>query len=180
LLRGCFATGTDLPASKFRTVLFAHLCFRCWFGLRKFDERAGCAALRGCHLKGSVLSIITGGGKWIEFSIEADPICQTIMIDAEEAFRRSVKTGDARPRAGLALPQPRDRRRNTHKPWPGGGEGFDATIEVPVTIRNPDKPIGTHVFTAMARNDTCAGPLSRLAAMRIMWPDSGSERFVRH
>src|SRR6202011_3976841 len=26
------------------------------------------------------------------------------------------------------------------------------TIEVPVTIRNPDKPIGTHVFTAMARN----------------------------
>ena len=30
---------------------------------------------------------------------------------------------------------------------------FDSTIEVPVTIRDPDKPIGTHVFTAMARND---------------------------
>jgi hypothetical protein len=30
---------------------------------------------------------------------------------------------------------------------------FDATIEVPVTIRDPDKRIGTHVFTAMARND---------------------------
>ena len=44
-------------------------------------------------------------------------------------------------------------RRNTHKPAPDGGEVFDATIEVPVTIRNPDKPIGTHVFTAMARND---------------------------
>ena len=44
-------------------------------------------------------------------------------------------------------------RRNTHKPSPDGGEVFDATIEVPVTIRNPDKPIGTHVFTAMARND---------------------------
>ena len=43
-------------------------------------------------------------------------------------------------------------RRNTHKPWPDGGEVFDATIEVPVTIRKPDKPIGTHVFTAMARN----------------------------
>jgi lipoprotein-anchoring transpeptidase ErfK/SrfK len=43
-------------------------------------------------------------------------------------------------------------RRNTHKPWPDGGEVFDATIEVPITIRNPDKPIGTHVFTAMARN----------------------------
>ncbi|HWX06215.1 MAG TPA: L,D-transpeptidase [Bradyrhizobium sp.] len=44
-------------------------------------------------------------------------------------------------------------RRNTHKPWADGGEVFDATIEVPVTIRNPDQPIGTHVFTAMARND---------------------------
>jgi hypothetical protein len=44
-------------------------------------------------------------------------------------------------------------RRNTHKSWPDGGEVFDATIEVPVTIRNPDKRIGTHVFTAMARND---------------------------
>ena len=45
-------------------------------------------------------------------------------------------------------------RRNTHKPAPdGGGEVFDATIEVPVTIRDPDKPIGTHVFTAMASND---------------------------
>ena len=45
-------------------------------------------------------------------------------------------------------------RRNTHKPWADGGEVFDATIEVPVTIREPDKPIGTHVFTAMARKDS--------------------------
>lgn len=46
-------------------------------------------------------------------------------------------------------------RRNTHKPAPdGGGEVFDTSIEVPVTIRDPNKRIGTHVFTAMARNDT--------------------------
>src|SRR6516162_1099492 len=44
-------------------------------------------------------------------------------------------------------------RRNTHKRLPDGGEMFDATIEVPVMIRNPDKPIGTHVFTAVARTD---------------------------
>jgi len=43
-------------------------------------------------------------------------------------------------------------RHNTHKQWPDGGEVFDASIEVPVTIRDPDKPIGTHVFTAVARN----------------------------
>ena len=45
-------------------------------------------------------------------------------------------------------------RRNTHKPAPdGGGEVFDTSIEVPVTIRDPGRRIGTHVFTAMARND---------------------------
>jgi lipoprotein-anchoring transpeptidase ErfK/SrfK len=31
--------------------------------------------------------------------------------------------------------------------------GFEATLEVPVTIRDQDKPIGTHVFTAVARTD---------------------------
>jgi hypothetical protein len=45
-------------------------------------------------------------------------------------------------------------RRNTHKPAPdGGGEVFDFSIEVPVTIRNPEKRLGTHVFTAMAKSD---------------------------
>jgi L,D-transpeptidase catalytic domain len=44
-------------------------------------------------------------------------------------------------------------RRNTHKRWPDGGEVFDFSIEVPITIRNPEKRIGTHVFTAMARKD---------------------------
>lgn len=45
-------------------------------------------------------------------------------------------------------------RRPTHKPAPdGGGIVFDATIEVPVTIRNPERPIGTHVFTAVARSE---------------------------
>jgi len=54
-------------------------------------------------------------------------------------------------------------RRNTHKPWPDGGELFDATIEVPVTIRNPDKPIGTHVFTATA----LSGSVLRWTAVTI-------------
>jgi hypothetical protein len=45
-------------------------------------------------------------------------------------------------------------RRNTHKAWADGGEVFDSSIEVPVTIRDPDRPIGTHIFTAMAKNDT--------------------------
>ena len=43
-------------------------------------------------------------------------------------------------------------RRATRKPVRDGGEVFDASIEVPVNIRNPGQPIGTHVFTAMARD----------------------------
>src|SRR6516165_10176489 len=63
-------------------------------------------------------------------------------------------------------------RRNTHKRWPDGGEVFDATIEVPVTIRNPDKPIGTHVFTAVARNGTGLGAGLRWTAVTI---DNGDD-----
>ncbi|MGJ4995895.1 L,D-transpeptidase [Bradyrhizobium sp. HKCCYLS3077] len=44
-------------------------------------------------------------------------------------------------------------RRNTHKPArDGGGEVFDTSIESPVTIRDPDRPLGTHIFTAVAQN----------------------------
>jgi len=46
-------------------------------------------------------------------------------------------------------------RRNTHKPAPdGGGEVFDTSIEVPIKIRDPGRPIGTHIFTAMASHGT--------------------------
>jgi predicted phage-related endonuclease len=44
--------------------------------------------------KKSVLSIISGGGKWVEVFVEADPIYQTILIVAEKAFWRAVKTGE--------------------------------------------------------------------------------------
>ena len=32
--------------------------------------------------------------------------------------------------------------------------GFEPILDVPVTIRDPDQPIGTHVFTAVARTDS--------------------------
>jgi predicted phage-related endonuclease len=55
----------------------------------------------------SVLSIINGGGKWIEISIEADPIYQTILIAAEKAFRRAVKTGETPALFDCEPPKPR-------------------------------------------------------------------------
>jgi L,D-transpeptidase catalytic domain len=44
-------------------------------------------------------------------------------------------------------------RRDTHKRIPDGGERYDTSQEFPVTIKDPDKPIGTHIFTAVARAD---------------------------
>jgi lipoprotein-anchoring transpeptidase ErfK/SrfK len=43
-------------------------------------------------------------------------------------------------------------RRDTHKAEPDGGERFE-TLEFPINIENPGKPIGTHIFTAIARTD---------------------------
>ena len=57
--------------------------------------------------KKSVLSIINGGGKWVELSVEADPIYQTILIAAEKAFWRAVKTGETPRCCSIANPQNR-------------------------------------------------------------------------
>ena len=57
--------------------------------------------------KKSVLSIINGGGKWVELSVEADPIYQTILIAAEKAFWRSVKTGESPALFDCEPPKPR-------------------------------------------------------------------------
>ena len=57
--------------------------------------------------KKSVLSIINGGGKWVELSIEADPIYQTILIAAEKAFWRAVKTADPPVLFDCEPPRPR-------------------------------------------------------------------------
>jgi len=55
----------------------------------------------------SVLSIINGGGKWVELMIEADPIFQTILIAAEKAFWRAVKTGETPALFDCEPPKPR-------------------------------------------------------------------------
>ncbi len=57
--------------------------------------------------KKSVLSIITGGGSWVQLSVEADPIYQTILIAAEKAFWQSVRTGEPPALFDCEPPKPR-------------------------------------------------------------------------
>ncbi len=44
--------------------------------------------------RSAVLSIITGGGKWVEISIHADPIYQHLLLAAEKEFWRCVESGE--------------------------------------------------------------------------------------
>src|SRR3977135_4484014 len=55
----------------------------------------------------AALSVITGGGKWVEIKISADPLYQTILIAAEKAFWRAVKTGETPGLFDCEPPKPR-------------------------------------------------------------------------
>ena len=90
------------------------------------------------------------------------PDAAAIKAATKAAEARKAETAKAASQAKLALEpvsvyisratQKLYVRRNTHKPLPDAGVMFDSTIEVPIRIRDPGKPIGTHVFTAMASN----------------------------
>ena len=55
----------------------------------------------------AVLSIITGGGKWVELTIPADPLYQHLLLTAEKKFWRCVESGDAPHLFGVEPPRPR-------------------------------------------------------------------------
>jgi hypothetical protein len=47
-----------------------------------------------CNAKAAVLSIISGGGKWVEITIPADSHYQHVMLRVEKKFWRCVQTGE--------------------------------------------------------------------------------------
>jgi predicted phage-related endonuclease len=57
--------------------------------------------------RSAVLSIITGGGKWVEIKIHADPLYQHLLLTAEKKFWRSVQSGEPPRLFGVEPPRPR-------------------------------------------------------------------------
>jgi predicted phage-related endonuclease len=55
----------------------------------------------------SVLSIITGGGKWVELTISADPLYQHLLLTAEKKFWSCVMSGETPRLFGVEPPRPR-------------------------------------------------------------------------
>jgi predicted phage-related endonuclease len=42
----------------------------------------------------SVLSVITGGGKWVEITMPMDPLYLSVLVSAEKKFWRCVQSGE--------------------------------------------------------------------------------------
>jgi predicted phage-related endonuclease len=59
------------------------------------------------NARSAALSIITGGGKWVEISIHADPLYQHLLITAEKKFWRCVQNGETPRLFGVESPRPR-------------------------------------------------------------------------
>jgi predicted phage-related endonuclease len=59
------------------------------------------------HLRTSVLSIITGGGKWVEITIPMDPLYLSVLVSAEKKFWRCVQSGEIPHLINAEPPRPR-------------------------------------------------------------------------
>ena len=59
------------------------------------------------NAKAAALSIITGGGKWVEIAIGADPLYQHLVLTAEKKFWRCVENGEPPRLFGIEPSRPR-------------------------------------------------------------------------
>ena len=59
------------------------------------------------NARSAVLSIITGGGKWVELVVRADPLYQHLLLTAEKKFWRCVVSGEEPRLFGVEPPRPR-------------------------------------------------------------------------
>ena len=59
------------------------------------------------NVKTAALSVITGGGKWVEITVSADSLYQHLLLTAEKKFWRCVEIGEAPHVFGIEPPRPR-------------------------------------------------------------------------
>jgi putative phage-type endonuclease len=59
------------------------------------------------HLRSAVLSIITGGGKWVEITVPMDPLYLSVLVSAEKKFWRCVQSGQPPHLINAEPPRPR-------------------------------------------------------------------------
>jgi predicted phage-related endonuclease len=57
------------------------------------------------NAKSAALSIVTGGGKWVEMTIAADALYQHLLLTAEKRFWRCIETGEPPRPFGVETPR---------------------------------------------------------------------------
>ena len=87
------------------------------------------------NAKLSVLSVITGGGKWVEISVSADPLYQHLLFTAEKKFWRCVGSGEPPRLFGVEPPRPADCDMSASNSW----AEFAGVFALPAP---PQEPLG--------------------------------------
>jgi predicted phage-related endonuclease len=75
------------------------------------------------NAKAAALSIITGGGKWVELTIPADPLYQHLLLTAEKKFWRCVESGEP--------PRPHPMPGRNSRTCFGGPERLTSSMRTP-------------------------------------------------
>src|SRR4051794_25902481 len=104
---GCDA-GRPSPGNRSRVRSKVHAALE-FLGRSGSGKAHGAVAAQhvGYRLSQAVLSIITGGGKWVVMTIPADPLSQHLLLTAEKKFWRCVETGEPPSLFGVEPPRPR-------------------------------------------------------------------------
>ena len=71
------------------------------------SNRSGCRCDWVVAARSAVLSVITGGGKWVEIATHADPLYQHLIVTAERKFWRCVESGEPPRLFGVEPPKAR-------------------------------------------------------------------------
>src|ERR1700720_1980920 len=82
----------------------------------------------------AALSVVTGGGKWVEIKISSDPLYQHLLLTAEKKFWRCVENGDPPRLFGVEPPRARIEAvrivdMNSSNAWAEFGNVFRRTRE---------------------------------------------------
>jgi predicted phage-related endonuclease len=86
------------------------------------------------ELRSAVLSIITGGGKWLEITVPRDPLYLSVLVSAEKKFWRCVQSGETPHLVNAEPPRPRIEAvrvvdMSTSNAWAGFASLFRDTRE---------------------------------------------------
>jgi hypothetical protein len=72
-------------------------------------------------------SVVTGGGKWVEMTVHADPLYQHLLLTAERKFWRAVASGEEPQLFGRAAQTPLDAIRSVDMSASNSRAEFAAT-----------------------------------------------------